>query len=44
MKTGEKFGYFWLASTDVFWKLEEPLMKHHIGHQIYIASLDYSLT
>ena len=43
MEKGEKFGYFWLVSTNVFCNLKEPTIKHHIGHQIYIASLDHRL-
>lgn len=43
MEKGEKFGYFWLVSTNVLWKLKQPIIEHHIGHKIYIAKYEYAI-
>jgi hypothetical protein len=37
---GEKFEYFWLESTNVIWKLKQPIIEHHIGHQLYLLTID----
>ena len=40
MNRGEKFDYFWLASANVIWKLKQPIIEHHIGHQLCVLVID----